>query len=52
MTSVIELAGVSKVYRRYSGRQFATLKSALLQAQANMNAIGVRTCVMGSPIMA
>src|ERR1043166_8057367 len=31
MTSAIELASVSKVYRRYSGRQFATLKSALLR---------------------
>ncbi len=30
-TSAIELTHVSKVYRRYSGRQFATLKSALLQ---------------------
>jgi ABC-type polysaccharide/polyol phosphate transport system ATPase subunit len=29
--NAIELANVSKVYRRYSGRQFATLKSALLQ---------------------
>lgn len=27
----IELANVSKVYRRFSGKQFATLKSALLQ---------------------
>ncbi len=27
----IELTNVSKVYRRYGGRQFATLKSALLQ---------------------
>jgi ABC-type polysaccharide/polyol phosphate transport system ATPase subunit len=27
----IELVGVTKVYRRYSGRQFATLKSAFLQ---------------------
>src|SRR5262252_661215 len=27
----IELTNVSKVYRRYSGRQFATFKSALLQ---------------------
>jgi ABC-type polysaccharide/polyol phosphate transport system ATPase subunit len=27
----IELRNVSKVYRRYGGRQFATLKSALLQ---------------------
>src|SRR6476469_8873448 len=31
MTSAIELVGVSKIYRRYSGRHFATLKSALLQ---------------------
>ncbi len=31
MSSAIELAHVSKVYRRYSGRQFATLKSALLR---------------------
>ena len=31
MTNAIELAGVSKIYRRYSGRQFATLKSALLK---------------------
>jgi ABC-type polysaccharide/polyol phosphate transport system ATPase subunit len=31
MTPAIELANVSKIYRRYSGRQFATLKSALLQ---------------------
>ena len=31
MTSAIELVNVSKVYRRYSGRQFATLKSALLR---------------------
>src|SRR5206468_1096919 len=29
--TAIELDHVSKVYRRYSGRQFATLKSALLQ---------------------
>ncbi len=29
--NAIELAHVSKVYHRYSGRQFATLKSALLQ---------------------
>jgi len=27
----IELAHVSKIYRRYTGRQFSTLKSALLQ---------------------
>jgi ABC-type polysaccharide/polyol phosphate transport system ATPase subunit len=31
MTTAIELTDVSKVYRRYGGRQFATLKSALLQ---------------------
>jgi ABC-type polysaccharide/polyol phosphate transport system ATPase subunit len=31
VTSAIELRGVSKVYRRYSGHQFATLKSALLK---------------------
>src|ERR1051326_2359899 len=31
MTAAIELSHVSKVYRRYSGKQFATLKSALLQ---------------------
>ena len=31
MTSAIDLVNVSKVYRRYSGRQFATLKSALLK---------------------
>jgi ABC-type polysaccharide/polyol phosphate transport system ATPase subunit len=30
VTPAIELAGVSKVYRRYGGRQFSTLKSALL----------------------
>jgi ABC-type polysaccharide/polyol phosphate transport system ATPase subunit len=29
--NAIELSGVSKIYRRYSGRQFSTLKSALLQ---------------------
>jgi ABC-type polysaccharide/polyol phosphate transport system ATPase subunit len=29
--NAIELSNVSKVYRRYGGRQFATLKSALLQ---------------------
>src|SRR6478735_2022940 len=29
--NAIELVGVSKIYRRYGGRQFATLKSALLQ---------------------
>jgi ABC-type polysaccharide/polyol phosphate transport system ATPase subunit len=31
MTTAIELAHVSKIYRRYGGRHFATLKSALLQ---------------------
>jgi ABC-type polysaccharide/polyol phosphate transport system ATPase subunit len=31
MTPVIELVDVSKIYRRYSGKQFSTLKSALLQ---------------------
>src|SRR5213076_923356 len=31
MTSAIELEHVSKVYRRYGGKQFATLKSAFLQ---------------------
>ncbi|MDR1990908.1 MAG: ABC transporter ATP-binding protein [Acidobacteriaceae bacterium] len=31
MTPAIQLDHVSKIYRRYSGRQFATLKSALLQ---------------------
>ncbi len=31
MTPAIELKDVSKIYRRYGGRQFATLKSALLQ---------------------
>src|SRR5919108_320350 len=29
--NAIELRNVSKIYRRYNGRQFATLKSALLQ---------------------
>jgi ABC-type polysaccharide/polyol phosphate transport system ATPase subunit len=31
MTSAIELAHVSKIYRRYGGKHFSTLKSALLQ---------------------
>ncbi len=31
MAHAIELSHVSKVYRRYSGKHFATLKSALLQ---------------------
>ena len=31
MNPVIELKNVTKIYRRYSGKQFATLKSALLQ---------------------
>jgi len=30
-TPAITLTNVSKAYRRYSGKQFATLKSALLQ---------------------
>src|SRR5213595_2657930 len=29
--TAIELVGVSKIYRRYGGKQFSTLKSALLQ---------------------
>ncbi len=31
MTPAIELNNVSKIYRRYGGRQFSTLKSALFQ---------------------
>lgn len=31
MTPAIELVDVSKIYRRYGGRHFSTLKSALLQ---------------------
>jgi ABC-type polysaccharide/polyol phosphate transport system ATPase subunit len=31
MTPAIELKNVTKIYRRYGGRHFATLKSALLQ---------------------
>src|SRR5476649_3025087 len=31
MTPAIQLTNVSKIYRRYGGRQFSTLKSALLQ---------------------
>jgi ABC-type polysaccharide/polyol phosphate transport system ATPase subunit len=31
LTAAIALTNVTKVYRRYSGKQFATLKSALLQ---------------------
>jgi len=31
MTAAIELTDVTKVYHRYTGRQFATLKSALLR---------------------
>jgi ABC-type polysaccharide/polyol phosphate transport system ATPase subunit len=31
MTAAIELVNVSKIYRKYGGRQFSTLKSALLQ---------------------
>jgi ABC-type polysaccharide/polyol phosphate transport system ATPase subunit len=33
----IELDNVSKIYRRYSGRQFSTLKSALLQRSLMQN---------------
>src|SRR3989449_8239651 len=29
--TAIELVGISKIYRRYGGRHFSTLKSALLQ---------------------
>jgi len=31
VTAAIELTNVTKIYRRYGGRQFSTLKSALLQ---------------------
>ena len=31
MTPAIELRDVTKVYRRYGGHRFSTLKSALLQ---------------------
>src|SRR5947208_5249346 len=31
MSAAIELSEVTKIYRRYTGKQFATLKSALLQ---------------------
>jgi ABC-type polysaccharide/polyol phosphate transport system ATPase subunit len=31
MTAAIELTNVTKIYRRYGGKHFATLKSALLQ---------------------
>jgi ABC-type polysaccharide/polyol phosphate transport system ATPase subunit len=31
VTAAIELVNVSKIYRRYGGKQFSTLKSALLQ---------------------
>ena len=31
MPPAIELTAVTKIYRRYTGRQFSTLKSALLQ---------------------
>ena len=30
--TAIELVDVSKIYRRYGGRQFSTLKSALLKS--------------------
>ena len=36
MTPAIDLRNVSKIYRRYSGRQFATLKSALLLTLATI----------------
>jgi ABC-type polysaccharide/polyol phosphate transport system ATPase subunit len=35
--NAIELTNVSKIYRRYSGRQFSTLKSALLQRSLLQN---------------
>ena len=35
--TAIELSNVSKIYRRYSGRQFSTLKSALLQRNVLQN---------------
>ena len=35
--TAIELVDVSKIYRRYSGRQFSTLKSALLQRSLMQN---------------
>ena len=35
--NAIELDNVSKIYRRYSGRQFSTLKSALLQRSLLQN---------------
>ncbi len=35
--NAIELTNVSKIYRRYSGRQFSTLKSALLQRNVFQN---------------
>ena len=31
MTPAIELTNVTKIYKRYGGRQFSTLKSALLR---------------------
>jgi ABC-type polysaccharide/polyol phosphate transport system ATPase subunit len=37
MTAAIQLLNVSKVYRRYTGRQFSTLKSALLQRSILQN---------------
>ena len=43
--NAIELTNVSKIYRRYSGRQFSTLKSALLQR----NAHGGRRTVVYQP---
>src|SRR6266566_2856769 len=37
MTAAIDLVSVSKIYRRYGGRQFSTLKSALLQRSIMRN---------------
>ena len=37
LVNAIELVNVSKIYRRYSGRQFSTLKSALLQRSVMEN---------------
>ena len=37
MTAAIDLVNVSKIYRRYGGRQFSTLKSALLQRSIMRN---------------
>jgi ABC-type polysaccharide/polyol phosphate transport system ATPase subunit len=37
VTPAIELSSVNKVYRRYGGRQFSTLKSALLQRRSPLS---------------